>query len=246
MKISQEQKTENRRTIIRAAVDLISEKGFKSTTMRGIANAAGMGEATIYNYFPTKETILFAYYEDHVQACIGNLKQVEEFHTFSLQEQLQTLFETSMNLFLPDRTFVGETFRLVLFGSSGDWSRLKPIRIAFLSAIDDMLAAATEVGEIPEPVFRELIGQFFMDSYIGAVHYWLTDTSEAFSNTSVLIDRGLDLACTLLKAGIANKIFDITVFMFKTHVLPRLDSFLGPQATASKAKRRFMEAMDEK
>ncbi len=246
MKINQEQKTENRRIIIRAAVDLISEKGFKSATMRGIAKNAGMGEATIYNYFPTKETILYGYYQDHVQACIGILQQVEDFHTFSLQEQLQTFFETSLNLFLPDRTFVSETFRLVLFGGSGDWSRLKPIRTAFLSAIDDMLAAAAEVGEIPEQVFRGLISQFFMDSYLGAVHYWLTDTSEAFSNTSVLIDRGLDLACTLLKAGIANKIFDITIFLFKTHILPRLDHFIDPLTTASKVKRRFMEAMDER
>jgi AcrR family transcriptional regulator len=246
MKISQEQKTENRRAIIRSAVELISEKGFKSTTMRGIANSAGMGEATIYNYFPTKETILYAYYQDHVQACIGILQQVEDFHAFSLQEQLQTLFDTSLNLFLPDRTFVSETFHQVLFGGSGDWSRIKPIRTAFLSAIDDMLAAASEVGEIPAQVFGELISQFFMDAYIGAVHYWLADTSKDFTNTSILIDRGLDLACALLKAGIANKIFDITIFMFKTHILPRLDHFFDPLPTAFKVKRRFMEAMDEK
>ena len=75
-----------------------------------------------------------------------------------------------------------------------------------------MLAAAVDVGEIPEPVFQELIGQFFMDAYIGVVHYWLADTSEGFARSSVLIDQGLDLACAMLKAGIANKIFDITVF----------------------------------
>ena len=83
MKISQEQKAENRSAIIRAAVDSISEKGFKSATMRQIAKSAGVGDATIYNYFATKEAILFGYYEDHMQACIGALKQLEAFHTFS-------------------------------------------------------------------------------------------------------------------------------------------------------------------
>jgi AcrR family transcriptional regulator len=81
MKISQEQKIESRKAIISAAVDLISEKGFKTSTMRGIAKAAGVGEATIYNYFPTKEAILYGYYQDHMLGCIEALKQVADFHT---------------------------------------------------------------------------------------------------------------------------------------------------------------------
>ena len=245
MKISQSQKIESRRAIICAAVDLISEKGFKSSTMRGIAKAAGMGEATIYNYFPTKEAILYAYYDDHMLGCIAALKQVPDFHTFSLQEQLQALFGESLNLYLPDREFVRRTFARVFLGGSREWSRVKPIRASFLSAVNDMLGAAAEVGEIPEQVFHDLLGQFFMDAYIGMVHYWLADTSEGFANTSALVDRGLDLAGALLKAGIANKIFDMAAFMFKTHVLTRLDRFTAPLETAGKVKRRFMEAMDE-
>ena len=246
MKISQEQKLESRKAIIRGAVDLISEKGFKSSTMRAIAKAAGVGEATIYNYFPTKEAILYAYYEDHMLDCIENLKQVNNFHTFSLQEQLQSLFSTSLNLYLPEREFVSQTFRMVFLGGSREWSRVKPIRAAFLSAVDDMLAAAAEVGEIPQQVFQELLGQFLLDAYIATVHYWLNDTSEGFSNTSVLLDQGLELICALLKAGIANKVFDMAVFLFKTHVLNKLDGFIAPLKTAGKVKRRFMEAVDER
>jgi hypothetical protein len=106
-----------------------------------------------------------------------------------------TLFETSLSLFLADREFVDQTFRRVLLGGSLDWSRVKPIRAAFLAAVNDMLGAAAEVGEIPEPVFQDLTCQLFMDAYIGSVHYWLADTSDGFEDTSALIDRGLDLAC---------------------------------------------------
>jgi AcrR family transcriptional regulator len=244
MKISQDQKAETRRIIIRAAVAIISENGFKASTMRQIAKAAGIGDATIYNYFTTKEAILFGYYEDHMQACIDALKSVVEFHTFNLQEQLQTLFETSLEHYLADREFVAATFRSVLLRSSRDWTLVKPIRTAFLAAVNDMLAAAAEVGEIPEPVFQELTAQFFMDAYIGVVHYWLADRSQGFTQTSVLIDRGLDLACAMLKAGIANKIFDFAVFMFKTHVLNNLDLLMQPVRVADKIKRRFMEGND--
>lgn len=246
MKISQKQKAENRLKLIRIAVDLISEKGFKSTSMRTIAKAAEIGEATIYNYFPTKEAILYGYYADHIADCIESLKKLDDFHSYSLQEQLQTLFDTSLELLLEDREFVGETFGLVFTSGSRDWHLLRDIRDRFLSAINDMLDAASEVGEIPEQVFQDLIGQFFMDAYIGAVHYWLADRSENFHNTTVLVDRGLDLACAMLQAGVANKAFDFATFIFKTHILSRLDRIAPPFKAGERIKRRFMEAVHER
>ena len=245
MKISQDQKETNRRAVIEAAADIIADKGFKAATMRQIAKAAGMGEATIYNYFPTKEAILYAYYQDHMDACIEELKAIPDFHTFTLQEQLQTFFNTSLNIYLDNREFVRRTFQRVFMGGSRDWRRTKTIRATFLAAVNDMLAAAAEAGEIPDQVFTELIGQFFMDAYIGAVHYWRNDTSEGFANTQVLIDRGLDLACALLKAGVANKVFDMAVFLFKTHVLSRMDLVIDPLKAATTIKRRFMERMED-
>ena len=245
MKISKDKKEENRRTIIEAAVALIGENGFKTATMRQIARSAGLGEATIYNYFPTKEAILYAFYEEHVLTCIDRLKAVPQFETFSVQEQLQTLFNTSLELYLPNREFVGETFRLALLGVSRDWPQVKPIRTAFLSAVQDILSAAEEVGEIPAQVFKELLGQFFMDAYLGVVLYWLRDRSEGFENTSVLIDQGLGLSCAMLKAGVANKLFDMAVFLFKTHILDRMEFFMAPLKQTDAVKRRFMEAMDD-
>jgi AcrR family transcriptional regulator len=245
MKISQEKKAQNRRDLIRTAAELIGDKGFKNATMRQIAKAAGLGEATIYNYFPTKEAIVFAYYEDHMLACIEALKSVPQFETFSLQEQLQTFFEASLHRYLSDRTFVQETFRQALLGVSRQWPHIRPIRAAFLSAVNDILAAAVEVDEIPEQVFQELLGQLLMDAYIGVVIYWLEDRSEGFENTTVLMDRGLDLTCALLKAGVANKLFDMAVFMFKTHIFDRMEMLVTPLKTAATVKRRFMEAMDE-
>ncbi len=243
MKISQDQKEATRKSIIRAAVKLIESSGVKAATMRQIAKAAGVGDATIYNYFPTKEAILYAYYLDHMQACIEALKAVPDFNTFSLQEQLQTLFDTSFDLYQADREFVSRTFRLVLLGSSRDWPRIKPIRALFLKAVNDMLGAAVEVGEIPDQVFEELLGQFFMDAYVGTVLYWLADTSDNFHNTGVLVDQGLGLACALLKAGIANKLFDMAAHLFKTHILSSMDYFIDTMNNMGRIKRRFMEDM---
>ena len=64
MKISQDQKREIRKKLINTAVEIMTEKGFQSATMREISSKAGLGSATIYHYFPNKEKILYAYFQE--------------------------------------------------------------------------------------------------------------------------------------------------------------------------------------
>lgn len=46
--------------ILQAAFQVISEKGFKSTTTRAVAEAAGVNEALLFQHFPTKRKLLEA------------------------------------------------------------------------------------------------------------------------------------------------------------------------------------------
>lgn len=243
MKINKEQKDENRKKIIRAAVDIFTEKGIRSATMKAIARSAGVGDATIYNYSPTKESILFGYYQEHMQDVTKKLKSIQDFHTFGFQEQLQTVMETSLELYLADREFVAETSNAVFLSFSSSYRQLKPIRQSFYRIIHEIFEAAIEAGEIPDQVLLEISHQFFWDYYIAVVHYWLNDISEQFTNTTVLIDKSLDLGCSMIKSGIANKIFDIMTFLFKQHVLSKMDLFMDKVQTARSVKRRFMEGL---
>ena len=61
MKISEQEKAKNRARILEAAVDVITEKVFKSASMREIAQRVGIGVATIYNYFSSKEKLIYGY-----------------------------------------------------------------------------------------------------------------------------------------------------------------------------------------
>ncbi len=47
-----------------AALELLIENGIHATPMSAIAKAAGTGMGTIYNYFPTKESLINAIYLD--------------------------------------------------------------------------------------------------------------------------------------------------------------------------------------
>src|SRR3989304_7401995 len=51
---------ERRERIIASAIGLFSQKGFKGTTTREIAEGAGISEAMVFRYFPTKEDLYAA------------------------------------------------------------------------------------------------------------------------------------------------------------------------------------------
>jgi AcrR family transcriptional regulator len=54
---------ERRRMIVEAALELFSRKGFRGTTTKEIAAAAGCSEATIFKYFATKDALYSAILE---------------------------------------------------------------------------------------------------------------------------------------------------------------------------------------
>ncbi|HSH01659.1 MAG TPA: helix-turn-helix domain-containing protein [Anaerolineae bacterium] len=57
----QEQVTALRRqTILEAAIALFAEQGFQRTTVKQIAQKAGVADGTIYNYFESKDALLMA------------------------------------------------------------------------------------------------------------------------------------------------------------------------------------------
>ncbi len=57
-------KEETRRRILEASFKLFVEQGFENTTIDQIAEEADIGKGTFYNYFPTKEAVLFEFMED--------------------------------------------------------------------------------------------------------------------------------------------------------------------------------------
>src|SRR3954466_5367921 len=62
---------ERRREIVRVAVRLFSQRGFRGTTTKEIAQAAGISEAMVFRHFATKEE-LYAAILDH-KACAEGL-----------------------------------------------------------------------------------------------------------------------------------------------------------------------------
>jgi len=239
-KVSEKQRLEKRNRIIRSAVETISKKGLKGAAMSEIARKAGVGYAAVYSYFPAREAIVCAWYKEQLDLSVERLKTVAGFDEFSLQEQLQAFFETQLEGFLPDREFVNATLWTVTFSLPRDDPHLQAIRSGFDGIIADLLEAAVQVDEIPDQVFLGQIYSFFWLYNAGIVFYWLKDGSDQFQNTTVLLDKSLDLAVSFLRAGILNKVLDILTFLLKTHIIGYQDILRDPMEIVHRVKRQFM------
>lgn len=240
MKISTKQKMENRRAILDAAVDLMIEKGFRAMSMRAVARKAGIGDATIYNYFPTKESLIHGYYLEALETAADSLARVEDYDSFTLRERLQVLFETILEGYLADREFVDETFSSVFFRPVPAGKGMRAIRARFLEIIKEQFEAVVESGELPDMMLKELVYHCIWDYFVAVTLYWLRDDSEQFSNTTVFIDKSLDLGYTMLKAGVLDKVTGLASFLFKSHVLSRIEVLMDERDTFSKLKEEFM------
>jgi AcrR family transcriptional regulator len=70
----------HRRAVRQATLDttanLVAERGLAAVTMTQVAEATGIGRATLYKYFPDVESILVAWHERQVNADLEQLARV--------------------------------------------------------------------------------------------------------------------------------------------------------------------------
>lgn len=218
MRTTRQQQDATRRQILASAVDLMARQGFDGTTMKDIAHAAGIGDATIYKYFPTKDRIALGYLDDVAHQALADTLQTPGFTGYGLQEKLQRLTDAVLERLLVDREFVAQLRGLARRSPLSMLTEPLAARQSLREAVTSFLEAAEASGEIEPCDFKGMAGGLYTDYLAAVVSYWLADTSEEFADTTQLVDLSLGVLVQTLRSGLVNRVLQLGGFVLRSQM----------------------------
>lgn len=148
--LTEAETAKRRHEIFHKVVNVFLRRGFHETSMREIAQAAGLGKSTLYDYFKTKDEILIYFFEDQFNDMTGSTQKIA-LQNFSADKRLRQVMEhyldnlqANKNLFMK---LTAESQRL----RPESQKKIQDKRHAF----QDMIRALIDEG-IREGVFRKV------------------------------------------------------------------------------------------
>ncbi len=181
-----------RRHLLDRALVLFRERGVDATTMRDIAKAANLSLGAAYYYFPSKEALVFAYYEQN-QAV---MEQLAGTATGTLREKLGVLLHGKLRTIHDHRHMLGTIVQRLI--DPGD-----PLS-AFSAQTRAVRERAIEIFEqplrdegLPDDVAR--VGAHALWMFMLAMMLlYIKDDSAKQKRTHGLIDDALDMLVPML------------------------------------------------
>ncbi|TCB95628.1 TetR/AcrR family transcriptional regulator [Micromonospora zingiberis] len=183
---------QTRLLILETAMRMFRERGYARTTMRAIAQEAGVAVGNAYYYFGSKERLIQEFYtrtqEEHRVAARPVLDRETEFAA-----RLSGVLHAAIDVLGPSHEFAGSFFKVAAEPSS-PLSPFSPEsagpRQAAIDIFAEVLAGSTaKVDAELRPQLPELLWL----AYMGTVLYWVYDRSPGQARTRMLIDGAVPL-----------------------------------------------------
>ncbi len=178
-----------RRHLLDQALALFHKRGVEATTMRDIAKTAGMSLGAAYYYFPSKEALVFAYYE-------SNQEENDRFATTgTLRERLGALFHHKLETIRPQRAMLASILGHLVNPAdplSAFSTQSQAVRERAIAQFARALGADVPVAQVP------LVASALWLLHLAAMLLYVSDHSAEQRRTHGLVDDGLDLLVPLL------------------------------------------------
>lgn len=161
--LTDEEQVRRRREIFDAAMHLIIEKGFAETSMREIAEAAGTGKSTLYDYFPTKDDILLSFFEDELRTITASAEVISR-QQMSAAERLRRVMQDQLEYMISNReTYLRLTIEAQRLSAPAQ-KRIQEMRHAYQDLIRELIEAG-----ITEGSFRPVDSRMAMRIFLAAM-----------------------------------------------------------------------------
>jgi AcrR family transcriptional regulator len=183
---------QTRALILETALEIFQERGYEQTTMRAIAQKAGVSLGNAYYYFRSKEYLIQAFYlrlhEAHLAASAPALEKER-----TLKARLLAVMRVKIETLNPYHEFAGVLFKTAAHPESplnpfADES--DPVRLASIQLFAQVLDGST--SRIPKDLKTELPYLLWV-YHVGVILFWIHDPSPKHRRTYRLIDHTVDL-----------------------------------------------------
>ena len=153
---------------------LFAELGYDATTLRLVAEHAGMAPSTLFRYITDKRDLIYLVFGDELRDVTeASLQAPKSWQTFS--EKIVSMVEPRYRLFGNEptlsRILLSETLQPA-FGINHAY--FTQVRDRFIEGMQAVVADAQHTGEIGTTASSESISRLIFFSYSGAVRWWLT------------------------------------------------------------------------
>jgi AcrR family transcriptional regulator len=187
-----------RDAIVNAALELFREHGFDGTTMRAVADRAGVSVGNAYYYFSSKDELVQGFY-DHLVAEHRALALPEIAGRTDLAERLGSTLHAWITVAGPYREFAGRFFAVAAQPGnplSPFSPEAGPARAAAVDLYRQVLAGSR--ADVDPELARELPELLWL-YHLGIVLFWVHDRSPASARTHLLVERTVPMVARLVR-----------------------------------------------
>lgn len=180
-KIAPEARTARRDQIIAAAADCFARSGYHATTMADIAEAAGVSKGTPYLYFPGKEALFLALYDEwgcgvseRAEAAVGGLTEAARLSP-------RTILRTVAVTIAAHVTENPRTCRVLMEATTlaayvpAIAEKVRAANVSYLNQFARLVAAGVAAGEWPPGTDPALAARLFTAGLYGLIGQWHND-----------------------------------------------------------------------
>lgn len=206
------------------AIRLIAAKGYDATTLRDVAKEAGVSVGLLYRYFPSKQAVVIALYDElssayAQQAAVMPAGRWRERFLFALTTSLDVLEPHQQALRALTPVLVGDPEEGI-FSAKTAFSRLRVQRI--------FEEAVTGASDAPKAPMAGALGRLLYLVHLAVLLWWLLDKSVSQRATRALVALMRQL---LPSASLGLRVPPVRRFLVSMDALVR-DALFGDPASA--------------
>ncbi|NQU43937.1 TetR/AcrR family transcriptional regulator [bacterium] len=156
--------TDSKTRIGHCALEIFATKGFAGTSIREIAEAAGVTKPTLYYYFGSKERMYQSLYKGLLEAFFGEMEQVKDQTSGTMAHRLQAVVGLYFR-WLNEKPLLATFIHRATFGLAFNMPAFdRDVRV-----VEEILRDGAAAGEIPETNANPEVALHF----IGIVHLYV-------------------------------------------------------------------------